>query len=366
MLSLCYCDSGIAANIPSILSPLPSSPPVNSLKKLQESGNCWSPAVTAGLYVRGGWGFYSCIRDSKTWVCIWFWACVLNEQLLRVWPLPTLMESHPLRKTAGVSVSFSDISRQVTAVSQIHFSWSIFGKIQSLFYEENFSHGMKMSLSMRKDGLLSLGDTECIPSMVGRKGSVFLFPPGISYCLCFLLNNSSLPCFPPVFFWHSVLPILHLTLVLPVFNSTNVCLVPSSPPCFFCSVLSLFQWRGQEEGWDSLILLAPCFSPMVLYCFFSHLRWEIELRQAEHGLHPPGQPARAPLWLIIPEAQGAWFYLLWLRMCRVWRRGRQYARGSYRWRKSESESHHARNRCSLPWEMPVCRKAATADRRGWA
>lgn len=136
--------------------------------------------------------FYPWIRDSKTWVWIWVWVCVLNEQLPRVWTLSTFMELHPLCRTAGVFVSFSEVPCQITTVLQIHFSWSVFGKIQSSFHEENFSHGMKVSLSLRKDGLLSLGDTERVPSMKGKKGSVFLFPPGASYCLVFLLKISSL------------------------------------------------------------------------------------------------------------------------------------------------------------------------------
>lgn len=34
----------------------------------------------------------------------------------------------------------------------------------------------------------------------------------------------------------------------------------------------------------------------------------MELRQVGHGLHPPGQPACALLWLVILGTQGAWFY----------------------------------------------------------
>lgn len=33
-----------------------------------------------------------------------------------------------------------------------------------------------MALSMRKDGLLSLGDTEHIPSMVGKEGECISLP----------------------------------------------------------------------------------------------------------------------------------------------------------------------------------------------
>lgn len=158
-----------------------------------------------------------------------------------------------------------------------------------------------------KMGCFLWGTQSTFPAWCGKKGSVFLFPPGVSYCLCFLLNISSLPCFPPVFFWHALLPILHLTLFLPVFNSTNVCLVPTLLPVsavvfFLCFSggprrkveVHSFCWHHTSVPW--------------FFCLFSHLRWKMELRQVGHGLHLPGQPACALLWLIILGTQGAWFY----------------------------------------------------------
>lgn len=137
----------------------------------------------------------------------------------------------------------SEVSCQVTTVLHLHFSWSIFRKIQSLFHEEDFIHGMKTSWSMKKGGLFSLGDTECVPSVQGKKGAIFLtWDFLLSFhvskkCLHFVVSHL---CFS-----HSMLAILHLTFALPDLNSSNVCLTP--PLCFFC-IHPLFQQLGRRLG----------------------------------------------------------------------------------------------------------------------
>lgn len=203
--------------------------------------------------MRGGWSFYPWIRDSKTWISIWLWVCVLNDQLCRPWALLTPMDLHLLCRMAGISVSFGEVSCQITTALQIHFSWCIFRKIQSLFHKEDFSHGIQTCWSMRRGGLLSLGDTESAASVEGKKGAVFLFLPGASYCPFIFLKKISSLSRLQLCFSHSMLVILHLTFLF--YRSSALLMFAWTSPLFSVSSFSCILYFLWEGGGGSLILL---------------------------------------------------------------------------------------------------------------
>lgn len=188
--------------------------------------------------------------------------------LPREWTIPTLVESHLLCRAAGVFVSVKSHVRLLQYHRSIEAS---LGK--SKF--DSMREILAMEWAWGKVGYFLCGTLNAVPVWRWRRG--VYFSPFLLFLNAFfsLLSVSQLPCFPLVSFWHSILAVLYLTFVLPVFNFSDVCLVLTPPPCFFFAGLSLFQWHSYENGWGALIFLAPCFSP--ISCLFSHLRWEMEL-----------------------------------------------------------------------------------------
>lgn len=138
------------------------------------------------------------------------------------------MDLHPLFRTAGISVSFGEVSCQVTILLQIHFYWSIFRKIQSLFHEKDFSHGMKTSQSMREGGLLFSGGHRVCSQLEGKKGAVFLFPLW-GFLLCFHLSRKSLHFLVSHLWFFFIVCYLSFTSPLLYQSSTLLMFVWTSP-----------------------------------------------------------------------------------------------------------------------------------------
>lgn len=181
------------------------------------------------------------------------------------------MDLHLLFRTAGVSVSFGEVSCQVTIVLQIHFIEVSSEKFKVYSMRKILAMEWKHPRAWGKVGCFSLGNTECIPSMEGKKGAVFLFPLW-GFLLPFHFSKKSLHFLVShLCFSHSMLPILHLTFTLPVLNSSDVCLDLTPPLCFFCCIYPLFQELERSLGFTY-------FAESMLLChdsLLSCLRWEL-------------------------------------------------------------------------------------------
>lgn len=172
-------------------------------------------------------------RDSKTWVWIWVWACVLNEQLPRVWTLPTLMELHPLCRTAGVCLfqwSLRSCYHSITDPFFLKYLWENskfipWGKFQP--WNENIPES--------EERWAAFSGGRRVPFQCGGEEGEHISLPSWCFLLPFFpLKIFFLPCFPPVFFL------------------TQYVRYPSSHPC--SNSLQLF-WRLSGPHLSSPFLL---------------------------------------------------------------------------------------------------------------
>lgn len=131
-------------------------------------------------------------------------------------------------------------------------------------------------MSVKKDGFLFLRNVECTLKVEGKTGSTFLFHP----CCPFFLQELSFS----FFFFVSSFPgtVCYLSFISPLFYLPSTLWHLSDPhpsSSFFFTVCFLY---FRDTARRKVEVLSFCWHHTPLYYFFSlfsHLRWELELRQ---------------------------------------------------------------------------------------